>query len=175
MSAQSTPYYLYGYQRRYPYAWHGNPGGVPQSRVAAESRGLGIFDMLEAGFQDPAFFPFPAFKHTNLHDASMLHETELSDWPLLRPAGPETLDPNNLAGFLDNLSDNEKTLGLVAIAGVAAWWFWKHKRRRNPARKARYDVYVGRSRSVGFTTKARAQEYANSLRRDGVRARVRKR
>lgn len=37
----SSPYYEFGAQRRYPYAWHGRAGGVPTSRVAAESRGLG--------------------------------------------------------------------------------------------------------------------------------------
>ena len=38
----SSPYFEFGAQRRYPYAWHGGPGGVPQSRVAAESHGLGL-------------------------------------------------------------------------------------------------------------------------------------
>ena len=37
----SSPYYLFGSQRRYPFAWHGGAGGVPWSRVAAESRELG--------------------------------------------------------------------------------------------------------------------------------------
>ena len=45
----STPYYLFGTQRRYAYAWHGGPGGVPNGYRAAESRamgGLGMFDSL---------------------------------------------------------------------------------------------------------------------------------
>lgn len=37
----STPYYLFGTQRRYAYAWHGGPGGVPNGYRAAESRAMG--------------------------------------------------------------------------------------------------------------------------------------
>lgn len=176
MPVASTPYYIYGAQRRYPYAWHGGPGGVPQSTLAAESKALGrapvgIFDLLESGL-DPNAIPYAAFKNTNLHNASMIG---VGDWPLLRPSGPEPLDPNQL-GLFESLSDNEKILGAVAVA-AAAWWFFRRKRaRRNPAsRRPTHDVYIGNSYAMSFHGKRRAQAYADRLRASGKPARVRKR
>ncbi len=131
--APSSPYFIYGAERRYPFAWHGGAGGVPSSQLAAESRGLGIFDMLEAGL-DPNSKGYGAFRNTGLHDPS---NADLGDWPLWRPAGPEPLDPHQLAGMLDSLSDNEKLLGAAAL-GVIAWWALRGRRSasmRNPARR----------------------------------------
>lgn len=140
----SSPYFLYGAERRYPFAWHGGAGGVPWSRVAAESRGLGIFDMLESGL-DPSTKGFPAFRNTGLHDPS---NADLGDWPLWRPAGPEPLDPHHLAGMLDGLSDNEKLAAAVAGAGIVAWWLMRGRgKRRNPMRNpARRDGRWTKSR-----------------------------
>lgn len=100
----SSPYYLYGAQRRYPYAWHGGPGGVPQSLRSGEARALGI-SMAESGG-----VASPAFGRTRLH--------VLADVPLVRMAGPEPV-----GGVLD-LSQNEKVLlgvGVAALVGVLAW------------------------------------------------------
>lgn len=112
----SSPYYLFGAQRRYPYAWHGGAGGVPQSRVAAETRELSGFSLTESGM-----------------NRYSLHYPALADWPAMRPAGPEPLDPGESLGIFDSLSDNEKKLGMLAIAGVAAWWFLLKKPRRRRA------------------------------------------
>lgn len=136
----STPYFLFGAQRRYPYAWHGGAGGVPQGNRAAETRSLGLSgvigqcfgtscfgaqgsaDLVESGL-DPYFMPYSAFKHTHLHDPTIL---SLSDWPLLRPAGVEPLDPH---GEGLGLSDNEKTLGAVIAVGAVGWLLWKKSGR----------------------------------------------
>lgn len=135
----SSPYYLFGAQRRYAYAWHGNAGGVPGGYRAAESRSLGNADMVESGYESDAYFPNVAFNHTTLHRA--LPEP-ISDWPLWRPAGLEPHDPNGDGlGFWDGLSDNEKKLVLVLGAVGVAWFVFRRRRRRNPesahARRAR--------------------------------------
>jgi hypothetical protein len=122
--AKSSPYYLFGAERRYPYAWHGGAGGVPSSRPAAETRELGSADMIESGL-DPNFIPYPAFNHTRFHDPS-LELAGLGDFPLRRPAGKEPLDPHQLA----DLSDNEKKYGALAIAGLAALWLYKRSKKR---------------------------------------------
>ena len=44
----STPYYLFGTQRRYAYAFHGRPGGVPAGNRAAESKELGGLCMFDS-------------------------------------------------------------------------------------------------------------------------------
>jgi hypothetical protein len=110
----------------------------------------------------------------------------MGDWPLVRPSGPEPIDPNEGSwgsplGTI-SLSDNEKTLLLAAAAAGAAWWLFLRKggrkRRRNPRGPVRYSVSSstrGARGSVGFTTKAAAVSYAESLRRAGKRAIVRKR
>lgn len=129
----SSPYYDFGYQRRYAYNWHGGAGGVPSSRVAAETRELSDFDLEESGLT-PYALHFPA-----MGDACSPPTIAISDWPALRPAGPEPLDPGELGLF--DLSDNEKQLALLAAAGVAAWWFLlrkpKRRRRRRPRRRTR--------------------------------------
>jgi hypothetical protein len=130
----SSPYYLFGAQRRYPYAWHGNAGGVPQGYRAAETRGLSNADMIESGYE-PGTIPYVAFNHSVLHREL---PDPISDWPLVRPAGKEPLDPNNDGlGFWDGLSDNEKRLVLFGGAVAGAWVLWRHtkRRRRNPPRR----------------------------------------
>jgi len=173
----SSPYFIFGAQRRYPYAWHGGAGGVPNTSLAAESRGLGGGDMIDSGL-DPNWLEYPAFKHTNLHDPSM-GGCALADWPLVRPQGPEPLDPNSgVLGMFDTLSDNEKKLAVGAIALVGGYLLWKRmKRRRNPTR-ARYHVSAARGRgrlapSMSFGTKGAATSYATKIRGRGYRARVR--
>jgi hypothetical protein len=98
--SMTSPYFEYAEQpRRYAFNWRGGAGGVIQSRVAAESRGLGglgIYDLVESGL-DPNTMGFPAFRHTHLHDPTFVPESslaELGDWPLVRPAGPEPMDPH---------------------------------------------------------------------------------
>lgn len=117
----SSPYFQFGAQRRYPFAWHGGPGGVPQSRVAAESRELSNFDLNESGL-NPYTISYPAFRRSSLH---------LGDWPALRPAGPEPLDPGGLGSILD-LSDNERMLLALAGAAAAALYLWKRAGRAGP-------------------------------------------
>lgn len=143
MPSPSSPYYLFGSQRRYPYAWHGGAGGVPWSRPAAETRELsGLGDAL-----------------TRWRRAS-----GLGDWPAFYPAGPERIDPG-LAGcrcsptdgfdlvesglspysiaypafnrtrlhslgdipIWSGLSDNEKKVAMLGGAAALAWWLWKKR------------------------------------------------
>ena len=120
----ASPYYLFGAQRRYPYAWHGGAGGVPQSRVAAETRELSGADLIESGLS-PYAIPYPALRKTVMHDPLK----GLGDWPLPRPSGPEPQDPIDLGDLFD-LSRNEKLLALGAAAGITAFVLWRRRRRR---------------------------------------------
>ena len=136
----ASPYYLFGYQRRYPFAWHGGPGGVPWSKRAAETMELGgSSDLVESGIE-PYAMHFPALGQEGETDETPAIIAS-GDWPALRPAGPEPLDPGEAPmglGLFDTLSDNEKRLLMFGTAGVAAyWWFFlrKPKRRRAPARR----------------------------------------
>lgn len=132
----SSPYYLFGSQRRYPYAWHGGAGGVPMGFRSSESRELGIFDLVESGASAFAL-PSPALSRTRLH--------AVGDWPLVRPAGPEPQIPGDL-GF--ELSRNEMglvavgVLGLVALGAFAEFSIFKRllrssSRPRSRAKKRR--------------------------------------
>jgi hypothetical protein len=119
----STPYYQFAAQaRNYPFDWHGRPGGVPSSRVAAESRQLGLAgsgDLYESGL-NPYTIAYPALAHRGF-----------------------TLPGRPLAGFLDDLSTNEKRLlGLAAAGGLAYFLLQQMKRKRRGAR-----AIVGRRRN----------------------------
>jgi len=142
----SSPYYLFGAQRRYAYAWHGNAGGVPQGHRAAETRdlGLGMSDLVESGL-DRNFVPYQTFGKTHAHaprvggpvvlegSVSCPTFTATGDWPLWRPSGPEPHDPNGDGlGIFDSLSDNEKKL--AAIGAIAAVGFYLYKRRKKRRR-----------------------------------------
>lgn len=191
----SSPYYLFGAQRRYPFAWSGGAGGVPWSRVAAESRQLGIFDLVESGldFDPKQFIPSPALSRTILHDPAY---EPTGDWPLVRPQGYEPDDPR---GDGLGLSDNEKKLGLVLVAAGLGFLLWKRMgragprgsrrlaratrgyMRSNPARK-RFEVHATASRRArrreyagSFTRLSEARDYAESLRKGGHKAVVKKR
>lgn len=115
----TSPYYLFGAQRRYPYAWHGGAGGVPTGTRAAETRELSGADLIESGLS-PYALPTPAFRRTRLH--------AVGDWPLARPAGPEPEDPG--LGDLLDLSANEKIVAIGAAAGLAAYVLWRRRRRK---------------------------------------------
>jgi hypothetical protein len=101
MSA-STPYYLFGAERR-SVSWHGGPGGVPAGVRSAEARELSGADLVESGL-NPYSIHNPAFNETSLH--------EVGDWPLVRPSGPESS-----LGLLSDLSFNEEKVVKLAIAG----------------------------------------------------------
>ena len=121
LTGESSPYYDFGYQTRYPFQWHGGAGGVPSGHRSAVRRELGAVDLEESGANSAYTMNYPAF----------------GDWPALRPAGPEPLDPGEALGLFDNLSDNEKRLALVGVVGAAAYWFFvlrKPKKRRRRRR-----------------------------------------
>jgi hypothetical protein len=173
----SSPYFQFGAQRRYPFAWSGGPGGVPQSRVAAESRGLGIFDLVESGLEmrpGATFMPHPAFRRTTAH-----RDVPMGDWPLVRPAGREPDDSWGDGRGALGLSDNEKKLGLLlAVAGVGYLAYKFLAKRKNPVRR-RYEVKATASRRArhleyagSFVNKRSADEYAAHLRLGGHKARV---
>lgn len=121
--AGSTPYFQFGAQRRYPFAWHGGAGGVPQQNIrSAEAAELSDFDLAESGLEQslsPFALPYAALRRTRLHD-----HRGMGDWPLYRQAGLEPLDPNQLGGLLD-LSQNEMKLAKLAVAGVALYFVAK--------------------------------------------------
>jgi hypothetical protein len=122
----NTPYYMYGYEQRWPWAWSGGAGGILPAMTRPPQSSLGNGDMAESGYGDPNWLPYPPLQRTILHPRPFA----LSDWPLVRPAGPEPLSPGE-GGFplgAISLSDNEK-LALVAAAGVAAWWYLRKRRR----------------------------------------------
>jgi hypothetical protein len=122
----SSPYFQFGIQPRFAYNWRGGAGGVMPGRMAPAS--LGSADMVESGL-DANWVGYPAFKRTILHQAYR----DMGDWPLLRPAGPEPLDPNESAlgaiPIWDGLSDNEKTLAMVAAAAGVGWFLFIRKKR----------------------------------------------
>ena len=138
----SSPYYQFGFQQRYAYDWHGGAGGVPPGSRGAVNRALGFSSSLEESGLEPYSLHYPALgiEGDAATPPSIIAQ---GDWPALRPAGPEPLDPGEgpLGYSLDmGLSDKEKLLGLGAIAAGAYWWFYMRKpkrrpRRRTPARK----------------------------------------
>lgn len=163
----SHPYYQFGVEKRWPYAWHGGAGGVlPGHRAPGASLGgspeefqaAGSADMIESGL-DPNWIPYPAFNRTLLHerfsydgmssDSPNGGQTRLSsvaglfqemgDYEQYRPAGPEPLDPNEatLAGIFDSLSSSEQQLALAAVAGGLVWFFFLRKKKRKNPRRRR--------------------------------------
>lgn len=198
----TNPYYQYAVQwpAQFAYAWHGGSGGVMAGQQrAGETRSLGavgalgIFDLEESYSKNLG--PYSALTNTRLHRANRGQTRQIDvaptapwatgDWPLIRPAGPEPMDPHEgtqPVGLFDTLSDNEKTFAALALAGAAAWWLWRsrrHRGRRNPGR-IKYEVFAsarggrGLAYAMSFTQKAAAKNYADSLRREGRRASVRR-
>lgn len=160
-----------GVQRRFPYAWSAGQGGVlPPTRPAPTS--LGAADMLESGYGDPNYLPYPPFNRTILHRAG------LGDWPPIRPAGPELLFDSDSEEEGLGWSDSEKTLALVAAAGVAAWWLFFRKRRNPGKRRSGYAITSttrGVTGTIIMRRKRDALAYARELRESGKPARVKKR
>jgi len=157
----SSPYYLFGIQKRYPFQWSGAAGGV---LPPARAHGLGNADLYESGYGDPMYEPYPPLQRTILHRG-------LGDWPLVRPAGPEP--------WVLGMSDSEKQYALIAAAGFAAWWLFFRKskrrgRRRNPSARGYY--VASSTRGVAgrlfFKKKGDASWYAKLLRSQGKRARI---
>lgn len=104
----SSPYYRFAAMpRSFPFDWNGRPGGVPQSRVAAESRELGGADLIESGL-DPYAQAWPPLASRNFR---------------LRP-------PGALSGVLDGLSANEVKAVKLAAAGTALFLIWRKLRKR---------------------------------------------
>lgn len=173
----SSPYYLFGAQRRYPYAWSGAAGGVPQSRVAAESRGLGIFDLAESGLtpNPKDFIPFPGFNKTMVHHGYV----PSGDWPLARYAGREPDDPRGDGRGALGLSDNEKLLGKVLALGVLGYVLYKKLGKAGPrgsrrlARSTRqYYAAAKRNPENPVHTRYEVHASASHKRRRGRRRRL---
>lgn len=133
----SSPYYRFGYQRpRFGFNWSGDAGGVPwpvRSGVRVE---LGNDAVLES------FVPYdlhhPPFSHGRYMTPPAVGgciQLPTSDWPAVRPSGPEPLDPGRAPraalGFIAGLSDMEKSaLAIGGAALVAYFVFGKKKRKR---------------------------------------------
>lgn len=148
----SSPYYLFGAQRR-PYQWHGGPGGVPQAARAAETRELGNVTMEDSGL-GPYSMSYPAFTHTHLHDPT-------GDWPAVRPAGPEPLDPHGLSG--DDI-DGGKLIKAAAVCGLlylALKAGGALGKRRNPGKA--YKVFKRSARNWEEFSRARKMTVRSGL------------
>lgn len=132
MAGPSSPYYRFGYQGgRYPFAWSGGAGGVPNSGRAADTRGLGLVQLDESGLT-PYSMQWPP-----LANRSRYHST--SDWPALRPAGPEPLTLKGLGLSPGELFAGAGILQLLIYAGIGylGYRLFFAKKKRNPARRRR--------------------------------------
>lgn len=117
-----SPYYRFGYQaRRYAYAPHGGPGGILTGTRAAETRGLGTLDGPTIGDYDLLESIGPGMAYP-----------ALSDWPLLRPAGPEPLDPgeqgrgrSRAVGAFEDVPGGTVT---VLVAAAVGWMLLRKKK-----------------------------------------------
>lgn len=151
----SSPYYLFGYQRRYAYDWHGGAGGVPMGHRSATTRALGRSSSLEESGLEPYSMHFPALGIEGDGGAPP-HLIAPGDWPALRTAGPEPLDPGEgPLGFVPDLglSDKEKILVAVGVGAAAYWWFFK----RNPKRKPRRRTPAQRRRQARARKRSRVR------------------
>lgn len=163
-------------------------GGVTGRYIGSPQ--LGMADMLESGYGDPNYEAYPALKKFEKcpartqrpcalrakaaaqlaglgalgDDKILLEPWPQGDWPLVRPAGPE---PEAMGlPVWSGLSNNEKVVAVAGL-GALAWWLWKRRRRggrrRNPWRVTTDSRGV--TGSLVFTSKERAKEYQNYLRR----------
>lgn len=178
----TSPYYMFGIQRRYPFQWNGGQGGVLMATRPAPTS-LGMADMLESGYGDPNYLPYPALDRVitkkcpvsyrppdpspprMLRAKASAQLAAVGDWPLVRRAGPEPVDPNEGVPFspLGMLSDNEKKLVYVAGGALAAYLLFFHGKRRNPwavTRRSR-----GVTGTLVFRDKASAKDYAAYVKR----------
>lgn len=101
------------------------------------------------------------------------HYNGVGDWPLARPQGFEPgWAATGAIPIWDGLSQNEKTIALVALGAGALWWLTRKKKRRNPWK------VTARSRGVTgsliFRTKKGAKEYAAYLARGKKRSKIRR-
>ena len=147
-------YYNFGGSpRHYAYDWQGL--AMPSVR-AAETRALGSgYDYEES---------------TAPYD---LHFPALADWPPIRPSGPEPGAHDMVGwgrtdlGFFGKLSDNERRLVLLAVAGAGLLWYLRSRRkrrRRNPPRR-RYGRTTGKA--AVFRKRSRAAKKGWRRRRRG--------
>jgi hypothetical protein len=119
----SSPYYRFGYQRRYAYDWSGGPGGIMSRRPwrASEQRALSGDPVTESWVPpDLHFQPF-SFKDRPMRG--------VGDVPPIRPSGPEPLDPGRAPraplGFIGSLSTMEKNALLLGGAVLGAYLLLK--------------------------------------------------
>ena len=120
----SSPYYRFGYQRpRFGFNWSGGPGGVPWPVRHGERVELGVDPVIESFVPyDLHFPPFSRGRH--------MTPPAVGDWPAVRPAGPEPLDPGEAplsVGFIAGLSRMEKSALAIGGAALLAWWLLKKK------------------------------------------------
>lgn len=118
-------YYTFGGQPiQYAGQWNGFPSRL--SRVAAETRGLSGHDGIG---KDP--------------------EVEYLPW---RPSGPEALDPGEGGrpfGLFENLSDNERRFGAIALIAAVGWYLWKSsEKKKNRKVDQRWVALKASGRSV---------------------------
>jgi hypothetical protein len=129
----SSPYYRFGSSpRRYAAQWSGAPGGIMPGTRSATRRSLG--SLASDGFGSLGVLILEESGAPAAH-----HFPALADWPAIRPAGPEPLDPGEapMGLFEGVLSRNETRLLVVGAAGAALWYFVLRKKARRRRRRRR--------------------------------------
>ena len=126
----SSPYYRFGASpRRYAAQWSGSPGGIMPGARGAVRRGLG-------SLSSDGFGSLGVLTLEESGAPPELHFPALADWPAVRPAGPEPLDPGEAPmGLFEGLSRNEKRLAVLAAGGAALWYFVLRRKRKARRRR----------------------------------------
>lgn len=107
----SSPYYRFGYQGpSYAFRWNAGPSGTKPSIKSGVRTELGNDPFVESMVPNDLHFP------------------ALADWPAVRPAGPEPLDPGEApVGVFGTLSTNEQRMVWLAMGLAAGWVVYRLK------------------------------------------------
>jgi hypothetical protein len=146
-----SPYYFFGWQKWYADSRpHGMPMPASRASTSRELSGYGGsglrgsltgHTLAEHSLSGHSLSGHPFEESgapTSLHYPALAHHPSLGDWPALRPAGPEPLDPGvtgeyrlvKQTGLALGLSDMEKKAGVVLALGAVGFLWWKRRKGR---------------------------------------------